>query len=597
MKKHVLIIFVLNLVFIVLPFNAIFAQGVLVEILLQKQIEESELVVEGKVIAKESLWDSKHQNIYTKNTVEVYKVFKGEIFTQIVIITKGGVVGLKAQKVTPSLQLSKNNIGLFLLNTSNIQFLNDKNGFKNFSPYSGIQGFYKYDNLLNKASNVFKSFNDVEGVLYDSIKSITKINYREVVKKKFAGVDTFNNANKNSLAVGISNITPNPITAGTKSILTINGSGFGTGIGSIGFSNADDGGATLYSPLDTQIVSWSDAIIQVEVPSEAGTGVVRVTHQFDGTFDEANLSISYSEINAESDALSSGMFVAYQTQHINANLSGGYTWQMHTEFNANTSAKESFIRAFDTWRCETGVNWVLGSTTGIDIAANDGTNVIRFDNGAELASGTLGVNSSWLSGCIIGGTVVEWYVSELDIVFNDTSNWEFGPTLPNVTEVDFESVAVHELGHGHQLGHVIDSNAIMHFSISNGESNRALSANDIAGAGDVHSRSTTLTPCGEASMTNYDNSSCALNTKDNELYANIYIYPNPNSGEFFLKKTSFINLEKAVVYDINGRLISTHDISDGLNIKTINLDNVSNGVYFLSVHSDTAAITKKIIIK
>ena len=89
MKTQTQISFVLILLFSLLPFKSILAQGVLVEIPLQKQIDQSELVVEGIVIAKELFWDSKHQNIYTKNTVEVYKVFKGKVFTQIVIITKG----------------------------------------------------------------------------------------------------------------------------------------------------------------------------------------------------------------------------------------------------------------------------------------------------------------------------------------------------------------------------------------------------------------------------------------------------------------------------------------------------------------------------
>lgn len=595
MKKIILTHLILFLLFILLSFENLFAQPGLVIIPLNQQIEKSELIVEGKVISKESFWDSNHRNIYTKNTVEVYKVFKGQILAQIEIITLGGTVGLEAEKVTPSLQLSKNTIGVFLLNKSNIRLLNDKESFQKFRPYSGIQGFYKYNITTNTVSNIFKSYNDIEGVFYNSIKLVTKANYKKVSKKKIVGIGISNNVTKSLLVVGITNIFPTSISAGTKSILSINGTGFGTGIGKVEFSNADDGGGTLIEPLATQLISWSDTLIEVEVPAEVGTGVVRVTHQFNGTLDEANLSIPFSQTNVVSDDLSSGTFIAYQTQHINLNLVGGYTWQMQTGFNINTAAKESFIRAFDAWRCETGINWVLGTTTPVDNAVKDNINVISFDTVLNpLPDGTLGVNASYFNGCNVGGTTLEWFVSELDIIFDAESNWQFGPAIATAGQIDFESVAVHELGHAHQLGHVIDGSDILHFNIGSGITKRDLNANNITGGGDVQSRSTTNVVCGNGLMTNH---SCSLSISDKELNANIKIYPNPNNGKFYIQKASFINLEKVIIFDINGRLISKHDISDRLNIKIINLNNISKGIYFLNIYSDTAVITKKIILK
>ena len=55
------------------------SQELLFEIPLSNQVENSSQIIEGKVISKQSFWDANQQNIYTVNTIEVYKVFKGEI--------------------------------------------------------------------------------------------------------------------------------------------------------------------------------------------------------------------------------------------------------------------------------------------------------------------------------------------------------------------------------------------------------------------------------------------------------------------------------------------------------------------------------------
>ncbi len=60
-------------------FLTVSAQVSLREISLKEQLDNSSLVIEGKVIAKRTFWDVDRKSIYTANTVEVYKVFKGVI--------------------------------------------------------------------------------------------------------------------------------------------------------------------------------------------------------------------------------------------------------------------------------------------------------------------------------------------------------------------------------------------------------------------------------------------------------------------------------------------------------------------------------------
>lgn len=597
MKKITLTI----ILFYVVSLTFLNAQ-MLKEVSLKQQIDNSTLVVEGKVIAEKSFWDAKNHNIYTSHTIKVYKTFKGKAISTIEVITAGGVVGLKAEVVTPSLRLRNNDIGVFMLYENDIELSSkSKSNNKKYKPYGSKQGFYKYYLDEDVAINPFEKKTGIASSFYNEIMSHTKSNYVKVSDFNVSNEQNKRNQQKVLLPPGSITFTPTTISAGTQAVLTINGSGFGTVQGKVGFANADDGSATFVDALDTQVLTWSDTQITVEVPSHAGTGKVRVTDD-GGSFDTsaADLTVSYSELNIPSDAVSSGTFVAYMTQHVDDDNNGGYTWSMFTDFDANTAAKESFLRAFEAWRCETDVNWINGSTTSVDEVASDGINIIRFDNGTELGVTLLGKCTSRYSGCFInGGTSLEWYVSELDIVFDDGTDWNFGPgaTPAILGKYDFESVALHELGHGHQLGHTVDTNNdVMHWVLQFAEDQRVLNANNITAANDVQSRSTTNSPCSESAMTNYAGM-CNLSVEEDTLEEAISIYPNPVADQFFIKNASFINLEKAVIYDLSGRLINTYDISNTSRTKTIDVISMSKGIYFVNIHSEFASITKKLIVE
>ena len=75
-------------------------------------------------------------------------------------------------------------------------------------------------------------------------------------------------------------------------------------------------------------------------------------------------------------------------------------------------------------------------------------------------------------------------MNEIDIVFTTRTDveWYYGTGTVPFAEFDFKSVALHELGHALQLGHIINPNAAMHYSISNGASSYNLTQNEIDGA-------------------------------------------------------------------------------------------------------------------
>ncbi len=488
------------------------AQCMLSPVLLNQRILQSSHIIEGKVIDQKSFWDPSHSNIYTSSLIEVYKTFKSTVPVYVEVVTEGGIVGNDKSVVEPSLQLSIGDVGVFTLNSNSLP---NQFGKPVYEAFASAQGFIRYNVQENLADEPFRKYNNLSTSLYAEIQQHTQQNY-SVVKNVNPFLVPIAGNNSVQGVSAIVSFSPTTITAGTFSVLTINGSGFGAtqGTSFVEFKRADDGGATFCRPDVLSYVSWSDSQIQVKVTttgagtvnSTPGTGVIRVDVGGVKSTSTGTLTIPYSHLNVYSNG--SAPTTIYNTRHVNKQA-GGYTWQMYTGFDSNASAKASFLRAFQSWRCGTYINWTTGTTTTVNVAANDGVNIIRFDVGSELPSGVLGRCTNWFSGC--GSQPNQtWFVNELDIVFDDATTWNYGPGAPTFSQYDFESVAVHELGHGHELGHVINSSEIMNYSISNGQQKRTLSTNDLAGGNAIMTRNLSGGACAISAMTALTASNCAL---------------------------------------------------------------------------------------
>ena len=137
------------------------------------QVLAANVIVEGKVIAKKSYWDKGKKNIYTVNTIDVSKSYKGKVAQQLHIVTLGGTVGLKAVIARPSLSLDTNEAGVFVAEA----FLLELEGFSSSAPlYRTIgvsQGFYRYDKSNGSVINPFENFSKHE-TLDDTLISLTR---------------------------------------------------------------------------------------------------------------------------------------------------------------------------------------------------------------------------------------------------------------------------------------------------------------------------------------------------------------------------------------------------------------------------------------
>lgn len=83
--------------------------------------------------------------------------------------------------------------------------------------------------------------------------------------------------------------------------------------------------------------------------------------------------------------------------------------------------------------------------------------------------------------------------------------------------------------------------------------------------------------------------------KFNTLNTKVSVYPNPSSGVYMLKNDSKVDLNEAKIFDINGRLLKTVELS--ANTSKINISDFSNGIYFMTVTSNSEKGTFKLIKK
>ena len=86
-----------------------------------------------------------------------------------------------------------------------------------------------------------------------------------------------------------------------------------------------------------------------------------------------------------------------------------------------------------------------------------------------------------------------------------------------------------------------------------------------------------------------------LGLDDNELDIAISMYPNPAETQVTITNSSNIQLEKAAIYDMNGKLIQQVDLSLMTGEKVIDVSYLSAGVYVVQITSDESSAVKRLI--
>jgi len=470
-----------------------------------ERVQAARLVVEAEVLDAQGEWDAAHQRIFTRQRLRVFRVLKGALAdtAALTLLVEGGQVGLARQELTSTLRpLPVGQQGIFFLTSAPWTGVGPA-----YAAYASSQGVITYDlarGTATEPAHAYASWAEAAqqtAQLSGQPPQLVRANPRLLAASRRAGSTT-----QRTLAPVISGFSPAQTTAGTGAVLTIRGSGFGVsrGNGGVDFRNADDGGATTTRALDRDYLSWSDTQILVRVPSlasnghPAGTGSLGVTTS-DGTAatTATALTIVYALTNVDDTAGT----IADRPNHVATNATGGLTFRLGPNFRSNAAAVAAWQRALGQWRCATGINWDLGADAPANTIASDNVNAVAFDDGT-LPARVLGRTTSYYLGCYNQQGEVVFYVSEVDQQFSTSLPFQFGPARPGSGQYDFESVAVHELGHAQQLTHLIRPGAIMHYGVAAGATLRTLApASDVAGGRLVlRTRSFRSRGCGGAAM-------------------------------------------------------------------------------------------------
>ena len=444
---------------------------------MNEKIGNSEIIIRGTITGQNSYWDTPGGMIYTNNTLEIQSTYKGSPTSQTIQIrTVGGRVGNDMVTTSSLLTLELGDMGIF--------FLNPITGSSKYDVFSSKQGFlnFTYDRAVCPFTDL--DVNACIGQILSTQQNNTAI--APYIPPVFPTTNLISNVS----------FSPSVITAGTNSILEIHGVGFGTGgpdlLNYISFSDANNGGAPAFYQVDLgNYVSWTDTLIKLIVPTRAGTGPVQITLAGISDNTSQELTVPFAILNVGGNNI---------PQHINSNGTGGLTFRFNANMNFAGGAADPFNRALATWKCATGVNWEVSPTTTVfdDPVAGDGVNVVARNT---IANGALGVCYNYMSSC--NGN--DWILYSQDIIFKSSflglGSWNYSISAPPSGYYDFESVALHELGHAQILGHVVEPNNVMHYAIASGVMHRTLSLNNITAATWVMNESITTDPCGVLPMT------------------------------------------------------------------------------------------------
>lgn len=463
------------------------------EVPLERRASVSELVFEGTVGSSESFWAPDRRFIYTVHRVSIHRLWKGNLRqgeTEVLMLTLGGRVGDTICRAEPALELQAGQRGVFFAEPPAIPVF-ERGGLRVFQPHADGQGFARFNLIDDTANDLFTTYKGIETGFIPRIEELLWQKGRSIVPIKPESPK-----DKTQATPAISNFSPTTVTAGTGTVLTINGSNFGATPGKVQFGDADQAPGNFIDAAAHNVVSWNDSQIRIRVPYRAGTGRIRVVNATNETSPNSpsDLTVTYNLINAQQPTKDT------RIKLIDRDSTGGFLFVPASNIRSNAPALAALERALSEWRCKTNVNFQLSNlTTAINCDnSTDGINVVGFAGAScPLGAGKLGVCFSQFIECNVTG---DFLISSIDLLFVPTApngGWNFGPGATTGNRIDFESVALHELGHAHQLGHVINAAIVMNFSLDVNTDLRTLNAaSDVAGGTDVLTFSATGPGCG-----------------------------------------------------------------------------------------------------
>ncbi len=242
-----------------------------------------------------------------------------------------------------------------------------------------------------------------------------------------------------------------------------------------------------------------------------------------------------------------------------------------------------------------GVTLSAPTNTWVHVAVTyDNTAVSLFEDGVLVETGTVTLNSDASQSLFLGARHSNNGTGFYDAftgIIDEVRIWDVARTPSEILEAKDCAIS----------GAV--ANLVSYYDFNQGEDNAdnstetTLISSDPAYNGILNNFSLTGASSNFVDGSANGVDSCALSNSSFDLSAGIKIFPNPSNGIVYINKTHNLILNNAVVTDINGRIVSRIDISQMQSQQAIDLSAVTSGMYFVTLNTDGASITKKLFIK
>lgn len=169
-----------------------------------ERVNNAQYIFEGRIIYSSAYEKSDEKDIYTTNTIQITKVFKGDLQCgKVELISSGGRVNEKIRTNSHLLALKEGYTGIFLCGINNkeapqIDYIVEENTEK-LSPIFENQSFikYYYEGLKLVASDVTFNYDSLIKV-YNLINLVTQFNYIDCNNESTI---IYNNNNTNSTKI------------------------------------------------------------------------------------------------------------------------------------------------------------------------------------------------------------------------------------------------------------------------------------------------------------------------------------------------------------------------------------------------------------
>ncbi|MFZ1498191.1 MAG: matrixin family metalloprotease, partial [Saprospiraceae bacterium] len=364
------------------------------------------------------------------------------------------------------------------------------------------------------------------------------------------------------------------------------------------------------APLEGDYLEWTDTKIKVKVPTEgylnnsfsrtstenneyAATGKIRVCIN-----DNVFACTCYDDSNIGDNENNGVLYVPFSTYTKDRESESGYNngdcnhahharliSQLSNQsilFNIDglpsQEAKNAFIRALNTWRCDIDINYSINSSFGIPVSMG------------TTPAGLAGKTTLFIGNCITDDQKV---IFPSGIIFDINRPWHYNSSSNPSNKLDFESAALHEIGHALGLIHTSNNLNIMFPSLDLGIDKRTLTNDDLDGGNFCQDRSliTLPTGCGEELIELSGECNLPTRVKDTNDLQGYEVFPNPSQNLITIKGSNYLYNVK--ITSLTGvEFINIRNNSLYLNV---DISSLPTGVYLLEVTEKNSKYMSKII--